>query len=189
MSPAKNILMNKLIENQGIENAALNQITAMFSVESHGKFLDVIHCLKYSKMPGIGFEFGKMLYRRLKMDNMADYDFITSVPIHHARKRYRGYNQSDYIGKGLAKETGIKFNPKLIKRRKYTETQTKLSSEQRKSNVSDVFIPYNPKIKIEGLNILIVDDVLTTGSTINSAARVLKNMGANIVNAAALGSA
>jgi ComF family protein len=189
MSAAKNVLLNKLIENQGIDKVALNQITAMFSVESHGKFLDVIHCLKYSKMPGIGFEFGKMLYRRLKMDNMSDYDYITSVPIHQAKKRDRGYNQSDFIGKGLSKESGIKFHPKLIKRNKYTETQTKLSSEQRKSNVADVFIPYNNKINISGLKILIVDDVLTTGSTINSAARVLKDMGAGIVNAAALGSA
>jgi ComF family protein len=189
MSPAKNILMNRLIENQGIGKVALNQITALFNIENHGKFLDVIHYLKYSKMPGIGFEFGKLLYRRLKMDNMSDYDFITSVPIHHARKRDRGYNQSDYIGKGLSKESGIKFHPKLIKRRKYTQTQTKLSSDQRKSNVSDVFIPYNEKINISGLRISIVDDVLTTGSTINSAAKVLKDMGAGIVNAAALGSA
>lgn len=106
-------------------------------------------------------------------------DIITAIPLHSSRIRERGFNQSDLIGMSLSKETGIEFLP-LLKRAKNTLQQAELSAIDRELNVKDVFCMadgYN----IDNKGIILVDDQITTGSTLNSAGEVLIKSGAGWV--------
>ena len=98
----------------------------------------------------------------------------------HLKKIERGYNQADYIAKGLSKNLKIKYSSKIVKRIKNTLSQTKLSSIERKSNMESAFSLRNGK-SINGKRIILVDDVITTGITVLEVAKVLKGNGAEKV--------
>ena len=142
--------------------------------------MDLIYGLKYTGIYQIGLELGYLLGKQIKSNR---YDIISPVPIHSARKRERGFNQSEAIVEGIIKVKDIHFEKSLLKRKKYTQTQTMLSAEERKRNVSKVF-SINDKIDINNKRILLVDDVLTTGSTLNNCATELLKNGARRVDAA-----
>jgi ComF family protein len=100
-------------------------------------------------------------------------DFITCVPLHPKRERERGYNQAALLGGRLAKRVGIPFRGRLLWRRKPTETQTHLTAAQRVHNVRGVFtVPWAQRVR--GANIVLVDDVMTTGATVNECSRALQ---------------
>ena len=178
-------IYNDLIVNIGKDNLFIDKAYSLYFGKEEKGFLEVIHALKYYSKRNAGFEFGKLLWRKIKMENPPNYHYIIPVPIHIAKKRERGFNQSDYISKGVSEASEIPTNKKLIKRSRYTVSQTKLHLDKRKSNVKDVFKVINPS-EVKEKNILIVDDVLTTGSTLNSIARILKEAGANRVDIGAL---
>jgi ComF family protein len=90
----------------------------------------------------------------------------------------RGYNQSLVIAKGISKTCGIPVKKNIIKRKRYTNTQTNLSLHERKLNISEAFSVVKPKI-VKHKRIVIVDDVITTGATISECAKVLVNEGAS----------
>jgi ComF family protein len=112
-------------------------------------------------------------------------DLIIPVPIHHLKKAERGYNQSDFIAKGLSTALNIPYSSKSIKRIKYTESQTKLNMNERALNVSNAFKARSSN-KLKGKNILVVDDVCTTGATLLECAKVLLGAGANSVYACSI---
>jgi len=100
------------------------------------------------------------------------------VPLHRAKERERTYNQSLFICKGIGETLNIAAPDNFMKRNRFTETQTRLDKPGRKENVRGAF-EINPKIKqnITGKNIILADDVITTGATILECARVLKENG------------
>jgi ComF family protein len=100
-----------------------------------------------------------------------DVDLITAVPLDKARQRDRGYNQSLYLARPLAWETKLPIDASIIKRIKKTKSQVGLSLEERKVNVTGAF--WAEQKFVNGKTILIIDDVVTTGSTINSCAEAL----------------
>ncbi len=128
---------------------------------------------------------GEILGEGVKTRNW-QIDLIVPVPIHHLKKAERSYNQSDYIVKGLSKSLRIPYSTKSIKRTRHTESQTKLKMKARAQNVADAFDVRNPK-KISGKNILIVDDIITTGATIQECGRALVKGGAKTVYACSIG--
>ena len=182
-------ILNDINTALGKEKVSIDNAVSLFDVSSHGDFLEVIHALKYQSLKMIGYEFGKLLWKKMKMEGRQVYDFIVPVPLHSAKKRERGYNQSDLIGLGLSEISGIPFNKRLLKRKSYTKTQTLLNASERQINLLGVFSGSSKSNLIEGKRILIVDDVLTTGSTINNAAIELKKAGALTVDAATLAKA
>lgn len=109
-------------------------------------------------------------------------DIVCCVPMNTIKQLFRGYNQARLLAYEFAKRYNLNFYPNLIKRKKFTTSQFKLSKEKRLENVKDAFkvnyklIPY-----IKGKNILIIDDVCTTAETINQCAKVLKESGAKYV--------
>ncbi len=107
-------------------------------------------------------------------------DLICPVPLHITRLRQRGYNQSWLIAKKLGKNIGIKSRARVLMKRKVTLDQVGLSMAKRKLNVRNSF-EVNPKEKVAKKCILLIDDVFTSGSTVNECARILKKSGAKRV--------
>lgn len=107
-------------------------------------------------------------------------DRMTSVPLHPARERERGYNQSSLLAKSLAERVGIPFRDRLLWRKRHTPSQTHLTAAQRANNVKGVFtVPWPGRVR--GARIVLVDDVMTTGATVHECARALKAAGAETV--------
>ncbi len=106
------------------------------------------------------------------------YDIIIPVPISLKRKKERGYNQSDLIAKDLALELNIKYIKNALLKIKNNSAQSTLTAEEREKNVKDVYkIKKNMIHKLYEKNILLIDDIFTTGSTVNECSRVLKEAG------------
>ncbi len=107
---------------------------------------------------------------------------ITPVPLHKVRLRERKYNQSLVLAKEIALYSKLKLLPDIITRSKNTPSQSGLDQKLRKANVREAFtINHKSKNSIKDKNILLIDDVITTGATINECARVLKLSGAREV--------
>ncbi len=171
----RNFLSSKIIKD----------FYSRFVFETDKTLQYVIHALKYQKKFKLGIYLGEILGEGIKTHDWL-IDLIVPVPIHHLKKAERGYNQSDYIVKGLSKSLKIPYSTKMIKRTRHTESQTKLKMKARAQNVADAFDVRNPK-KLSGKNILIVDDIITTGATIQECGRALVKGGAKTVYACSIG--
>jgi len=142
---------------------------------------NLIHEFKYNEMTRIAKFMGALSLEYFERFQPFDHiDYIVPVPLHKVKKRSRGFNQAEYLTREISKNMSWEHLPKLIKRKRYTKTQTKLNKDQRKKNVSFAF-KINPRYEIKGKNILLVDDVFTTGATVNSISNVLKEKHANKV--------
>jgi ComF family protein len=158
---------------------------ARYVFETDKTLQHVIHALKYQKQFKLGIYLGEILSEGI-ISRGWQIDIIVPVPIHHLKKAERGYNQSDYIVKGLSKGLNIPYSTKLIKRTRHTDSQTRLHINERAINVANAFKVRHPK-KISGKNILIVDDIITTGATIQECGKALVKGGAKKVYACSVG--
>lgn len=114
---------------------------------------------------------------------IAEADMIVPIPLHRNRFFARRYNQSAELGRAIAIKTNIEFCPEALMRKKSTKQQVGLNEHQRQENVRGAFqVPEHAYIKVTGRNVLLIDDVLTTGATVNSAAKALFKAGATKVN-------
>ncbi len=141
------------------------------------KPLQVVHNLKYNNMKYLSKHMAKYMGATYgKWGVLAD--FVTSVPMFKAKEKQRGYNQSTMLAKDFCELAGLKYLECCIKT-KETESQTALKTEERFNNVKDVFeILPEAKAKINGKTVLVVDDVMTTGATIDEMCRILLKAGA-----------
>lgn len=114
------------------------------------------------------------------LSDFGQVDIIVPVPLHQKRYKERGYNQAKLLCDSISEMTSLPTSDKLLERKIETETQTGKSKEERKANVVGAFVVTN-KAEVKGKNILVVDDVFTTGATTNECARVLKRAGAKHV--------
>jgi ComF family protein len=162
---------------------------SVFQFNQHGKLQKLIHALKYQGNTHVGEVLGVELAKDLaNMKGIDLPDYIIPVPIHDKKRKIRGYNQSEHITIGMLKVlTNAKMDINSLIRRSNTDSQTKKSKYQRWENVSDVFELVNYQ-HLEGANILLVDDVVTTGATIESCAIKLKEIPGVKVSIAALAS-
>lgn len=140
---------------------------------------DLIHLLKYKRHLTLASYFAQEAIFKFNLTSQSIYTQIIPVPLFKTRKRERGYNQSEEIAKALAESLNIPVKSEHLLRIRSTSTQTKMSREERESNVREAF--YCPQ-KLTGHSILLVDDVITTGSTIEACTNTLKVSGANIVD-------
>jgi ComF family protein len=147
---------------------------AAFSFYNKGsRIRNLIHTLKYKGIKEIGFELGRIYGLSLKSSGFTDsIDMIIPVPLHPAKKRARGFNQSEIIAAGLADTTGLSVNISSFERIMASSSQTKRSRYERWENVEGIFGVTEPEI-LKGCHILLVDDVITTGSTVESCVNAL----------------
>jgi len=128
----------------------------------------LIHQLKYRGIKEIGPELGRIYGNTLKSSGFFDdIDIIVPVPLHPSKMRQRGYNQSDLISEGLSDVSGLPVNKEILIRKTGSKTQTKKSRYDRWTNVEDIFC-VTGVTDISGSHILLVDDVITTGSTLEA---------------------
>lgn len=159
---------------------------AYYYFKKGSKVQGLLHQLKYKAHPEIGVKIGKVLAQELVEEKLEKaFDLIVPVPLHPSRKRSRGYNQSEEFAKGLSAGLNIPYTESFIKRRVKTQTQTRKSKLNRWRNVSEVF----EMKKVEGVKnnrILLVDDVVTTGATLEACATALLKAGCAEVSIACI---
>ncbi len=136
--------------------------------------------LKYYEQRQYAKTFAKMMYEKMIRIDLKGYDYIICVPMHKKKKKKRGYDQAEEIGKELSKLTNIQLEKDNLIRIKNTLPQSKVSFEDRRKNVKGVFKVLKPEV-IKDKNILLIDDIYTTGSTIKYCKEELKNAGAKEV--------
>ena len=153
--------------------AEINAATAYYFFEKESRFAKIIHQLKYRGNKEIGIEMGKIFGAELKESSrFNEVDLIIPVPLHWKKLKKRGYNQSEYIASGIAESMGIPIDTKTLYRAVETETQTRKSRYERWENVENIF-RLRSVDKIAGKHILLIDDVITTGATLESCATTL----------------
>jgi ComF family protein len=149
-----------------IENA-----TSWFYYQKGSECQHILHHLKYNGLRGIGIEMGRNFAAELKDTGyFNDIDVMVPVPLHPKKERERGYNQSQAIAEGLSEILAIPIEREILYRRFYSESQTRKGRLERWENVSELF-----GLKVEGFfagkHVLLVDDVVTTGSTLEACAK------------------
>ena len=151
-----------------------------------GNVQTLIHALKYQDKKEVGQYLGKLFGISL-MENTTfqETDLIVPVPLHPKKERRRGFNQSEAIGNGLSLSTGKKLLTDNLIRKVNTDSQTRKSRYSRWENVKDVFQVMQPE-QLVGKHILLVDDVLTTGATLEACATKLLEIGQVKVSMATL---
>lgn len=157
---------------------------AMLYFKKGGKVQQIIHNLKYRGKTDLGFFLGTMLGNRLK--GILDYqqaDYIIPVPLHHSRKRQRGYNQCDEIARGLSAALQVPVGEYMLIRKKITSTQTRKSRFLRYENMMEVFEVLQ-KYSVVNQHILLIDDVVTTGATLEACTLALLAAGAKKISIA-----
>lgn len=134
----------------------------------------LMHHLKYDNKPQIGFVLGKLVGADWRKKNyFSDVDLIMPIPLHMKKLRKRGYNQAAEIAKGMAEMLDVEMSTHHLIRTVYTDTQTRKSTFDRWKNVNAIF-QINQPHTLKNKHVLIVDDVVTTGSTLQAAAFELK---------------
>jgi len=146
---------------------------------------EVIETFKYKFVKELATLLALLIFKFLKENQQVEFFknplnfLIVPIPLHKRRQRERGFNQAEEIGKQLSPLLKIPIKTDILLRRKNTKPQVKLKKEERRKNIKDAFI-INPKIDISSLKdkkIILLDDVFTSGSTMEEAAKVLRDRG------------
>jgi len=141
----------------------------------------LIHYFKYKRKISLGKKLGRRLGEILKQDGfLKEYDCLIPVPLHPSRERERGYNQSKILAEEISKLCSLPLLDKVLLRKKKTKDQTNLLPEERERNVKGAF-RVSDNLVLKGKRVLLVDDVMTTGATLEECSKVLKEAGAKEV--------
>jgi ComF family protein len=142
---------------------------------------DAIVRYKYNRALWFESFLGELLVAKAKpaLENDA-WNWIVPVPLHPAKQREREFNQAERLARALSAATGISVNDRLVKRVVATRTQTKLTREERITNMKNAFATCNAA-RLNGERIIVLDDIFTTGATTSACARALRNAGAGDV--------
>ena len=146
----------------------IKHVCAFLKFRKTGIVQHLLHQLKYNNHPEVGVKLGAYYGKELVETGFKnEFDLIIPVPLHPSRQRKRGYNQSAKFAEGLSQSLNIPWNEEISVRRSITSTQTKKTKRERWENVKEVF-DINGSEKINNQRILLVDDVITTGATVEA---------------------
>jgi len=151
---------------------------ARSAVRYRGAMRNILQALKYGKSIFLANDLLPYLVACVNSHySRVGFDGIVFVPLYPRKERERTFNQSKVLADRLARRMGISLLPGCLARTRYTATQTDLDASQRRANVRGAFVAGNRKW-LEGRTLLLVDDVMTTGATVDECSRVLKEAGA-----------
>jgi ComF family protein len=163
----------------------LEYATSCFHFQRGSRYQGLIHGLKYGGRTDIGVELGGIMGQELKNSPMAQTDLILPVPLHPRKLRRRGYNQCDYIAEGLSHTLKIHWNKDILSRISSSSSQTSKSRSERWDHLDNAFRVEDPGM-IQGKHILLIDDVVTTGSTLEACAGAILQSDSTRVSIATL---
>ena len=154
----------------------LERAAAFLFFEKDHPIREVVHHMKYSDQPELGYLLGRQAATEfLCTDFFDEIELIVPIPLHPNRLRSRGYNQSEYIARGISEVTGIPLDTTHVLRIKDTPQQALQSGDDRHHNVADAFAVIHPE-QLYRKHILLVDDLLTTGETMKSCMRAMRKI-------------
>jgi ComF family protein len=167
VSPLKQLFVGRvLVENVG----------AFLFYKKGNQTQKILHHLKYYGIKEVGAFLGNIYGAQLiQYEKWGKIDMIIPIPLHKRKKKKRGYNQSEWIAKGLSTGMNIPYNTNLLIRSEFTETQTKKSRFHRWENVKEVF-QLTDTDALKNKHIVLCDDVLTTGATLEAAIQKLSSV-------------
>lgn len=162
----------------------LHFASAVAAYRSRGVVRKIVHDFKYGHQIHLRHPVADWLLETLDDPRLRGrrFDLVIPVPLHPTRKRERGFNQAELLAQSLSARAGFVMQ-EALERIRYTTTQTAFDRTERMENLHDAF-RLRKKAHVRGLRVLLIDDVLTTGSTLSECARVLKAAGAISVHAA-----
>lgn len=164
----------------------VSAVTAYFYFKKGNTIQTLIHQLKYKGQQDIGLYFGFLLGSDLTQNKIYEsIDIIIPIPLHPNKKKKRGYNQSEIIASGVAKAMNKALDITSLVRTVETDTQTKKTQYNRWENTSEVFKVVHPSA-LEGKHVLLIDDVITTGSTLEAAIQSILSIKKTKVSVACL---
>lgn len=167
-SPADNPLARLFWGQFPIERA-----TALYYYEPQSEVAEIIYSLKYRSRPEIGRSLGHIMARQLQASGFFDgIDALVPVPLAPRRRRQRGYNQSEEIARGIAELTALPIYNKVVRRTQFDTSQTRLNPIERRDNVERAFQLADSELPAHR-HLLLIDDIVTTGSTLTACARQL----------------
>lgn len=146
-----------------------------------GPLKEAIHSFKYNRIKGLVHPLSELLIMRLSAGFPTGDLVLTCVPLHYARLAERGFNQAELLARELAKYFGLDFYPQMLTRKKKTKPQVEFSGDERRKNILEAFETGREADKAKNQTVLIVDDIATTGATLNECAKVLRRAGARQV--------
>lgn len=156
---------DNLVERMFWGRIPLERATSYFFYRKGSDFRKILHQFKYGGRKELGETMGRFMAAELSAaDFFQGMDVIIPVPLHLSKHKERGYNQSEWIARGVSQVTGIPVDVSSVLRDKHTDSQTRKSAYERWENVGGIFRLLHPEHFI-GKHILIIDDVLTTGAT------------------------
>jgi len=168
------------------DDSAIKKLAGRVKIESalaylkfnkSGKAQKILHEIKYKDNHELGIYIGKQYANYLKTQNIElDFDILVPVPLHSKRMKSRGYNQSEAIAKGLSDKLGIDLNTISLLKTKEAQSQTKKGRVARLENMQDCFV-VSELVDLKGKHIAIVDDVMTTGATLEACCLSLEKAG------------
>ena len=143
---------------------------------------EIIHNIKYNKKAYKMVVMASIMAECVngKLDDYSDFDMVVPVPLHKHRLRKRGFNQADILAEKVSEITGVKIEPNICIRKVDTAPQSLIGSGSRRKNVEGIF-DLKPNIGLNGKRVILVDDIFTSGSTLNSMSNMLKEVGAETV--------
>jgi ComF family protein len=171
-----------LHENNPIQQRLRNRLPVTFAAaflkfRKSGLVQHLLHELKYNNRPEIGVRLGKIYGRELSLTQ--SFDVIIPVPLHASRQRQRRYNQSEKFAEGLSQALSIPYEDNICIRKTKTSTQTRKNRLERWENVQDVFQLTHAQ-RLNGKHVLLVDDVFTTGATVEACGQILLESGCQL---------
>lgn len=147
-----------------------------------GPVREMVHKLKYEGLTDLAGILGWILFQGVRQKEWRGW-VVVPVPLHASRLAKRGFNQADLLGRRLTRYLRLLYQPKILRRVRATETQTELTRVCRRSNVYRAFLS---RTDLKSAKILLIDDVMTTGATLEDAARACRDAGARSVWAAVI---
>lgn len=146
--------------------------TSFIFFNKDSMYRQILHELKYRDQQHVGIEMGRLFGLELKETPFTEADLIHPIPLHYSKQRKRGYNQSELIARGISQVLNIPVKTDLVIRKGETMTQTKKTRYERWMNVKDTF-QIQDVSSLRDKHILLVDDVITTGATVEACATSL----------------
>lgn len=166
---------HNLIYDRLKEKADVVSAVSLFHYTAGDTYSNIILNAKFRNQRQMASEMGRVMGRYIRNSEVVkEIDYIIALPLHRSRKRWRGYNQSDYFANGMSEILGIPILKDAVVRDKKSATQSKMKNKKvRQENVKDAFKVINKEV-LQNKRIMLLDDVITTGATISSCAHTIK---------------